>query len=305
MTIAVTGATGPFGRHAIEALLARGVPADQIIAVGRDQGKLGQLRELGVTVRSADYNDPASLRAAFAGADRLLFVSGSEVGQRIAQHQAVVDAAKDAGVGLVAYTSAPKADTSDMGLAEEHRVTEQALIASGLPYVFLRNSWYLENYTGQLPVVLEHGLIGAAGTGRISAATRADLAEAAATAVAGEGHESRVYELGGPAFTLAELAAEIARQSGRDVRYTDLSEDGYAKALVDAGVPGRDGGRAGRQRPGRGPGCPVRGGERPGRPARPPGDAVARGDRAGADRAGRIAHAGLTRGAVAGVIGGG
>ena len=237
MTIAVTGATGPFGRHAIEALLARGVPAGQIIAIGRDQGKLGQLRELGVTVRSADYNDPASLRAAFAGADRLLFVSGSEVGQRIAQHQAVVDAAKDAGLGLVAYTSAPKADVSDMRLAEEHRVTEQALIASGLPYVFLRNSWYLENYTGQLPVVLEHGLIGAAGDGRISAATRADLAEAAAAAVAGEGHESRVYELGGPAFTLAELAAEISRQSGRDVRYTNLSEDGYAKALVDAGVP--------------------------------------------------------------------
>src|ERR1700684_2184733 len=166
MTIAVTGATGPVGRHAVEALLARGVPSVQIIAVGRDQGKLGQLRELGVTVRSADYNDPASLRAAFAGVDRLLFVSGSEVGQRIAQHQAVVDAAKEAGVGLVAYTSAPKADVSDLGLAEEHLATEPALIASGLPYVFLRNSWYLENYTGQLPVALEHRLIGGARDGR-------------------------------------------------------------------------------------------------------------------------------------------
>jgi NAD(P)H dehydrogenase (quinone) len=237
MTIAVTAATGLFGRLAIETLLRQGIPAGQIIAIGRDPGKLDDLRTLGVTVRRADYSDPESLRAAFEGVDRLLFVSGNEVGQRIPQHQAVVDAAKAAGVGLVAYTSAPKADSSDMVLAEEHRATEQALIASGMPYVFLRNGWYLENYTSRLPVVLEHGLIGAAGPGRISAATRADLAEAATAVVAGEGHESRVYELGGPAFTLAELAAEISRQSGRDVRYTDLSEDGYAKALVEAGVP--------------------------------------------------------------------
>jgi NAD(P)H dehydrogenase (quinone) len=124
-----------------------------------------------------------------------------------------------------------------MVLAQEHRATEQALIASGVPYVFLRNGWYLENYTAQLPVALEHGLIGAAGEGRISAATRADLAEAAAAAVAGQGPGNQVYELGGPAFTLAELAAEITRQSGREVGYTNLSEDGYAKALVDAGLP--------------------------------------------------------------------
>ena len=238
MTIAVTGASGPFGRHAIEVLLSRGIPAGQIVAIVRDPAKVGDLRERGVTVRPGDYSDPASLRAALTGVDRLLFVSGSEVGQRVAQHRAVVDAAKEAGVSLVAYTSIPKADTSDMVLAEEHRATEGALIASGLPYVFLRNGWYLENYTRQLPVILEHGLIGAAGDGRISAAARGDLAEAAAVVVASEdGHQNRVYELGGPGFTLAELAAEIGRQSGRDIGYTDLSEDAYAKALVDAGVP--------------------------------------------------------------------
>ncbi len=238
MTIAVTGASGPFGRHAIEVLLRRGIPADQIVAIVRDPAKVGDLRERGVTVRRGDYGDPASLRAALAGVDRLLFVSGSEVGQRIAQHQAVADAAREAGVSLVAYTSSPKADTSDMVLAEEHRATEGALIASGVPYVFLRNGWYVENYTRQLPVILEHGLIGAAGDGRISAAARGDLAEAAAVVVASsDGHQNRVYELGGPSFTLAGLAAEIGRQSGRDVGYTDLSEDAYAKALVDAGVP--------------------------------------------------------------------
>jgi NAD(P)H dehydrogenase (quinone) len=237
MTIAVTGATGPFGRHAVEVLLRRRVPAGQIIAIGRDPGKLESLRELGVTVRRAGYDDPASLRTALDGVDRLLFVSGSEVGQRIPQHQAVVDAAREACVSLVAYTSAPKAGTSDMVLAEEHLATERALIASGVPYVFLRNGWYIENYTRMLPALLEHGLIGAAGEGLISAAARADLAEASAAVVAGDGHESRVYELGGEPFTLAGLAAEISRLSGREVRYTNLSEQAYAKALVDAGTP--------------------------------------------------------------------
>jgi NAD(P)H dehydrogenase (quinone) len=238
MSIVVTGATGPFGRLAIEALLRRGLPASQLVAAGRNVGQLADLRERGVTVVQVDYGDPSSLRKAFAGADRLLFVSGSEVGQRIPQHQAVVDAAVDAGrLGLVAYTSAPKAGTSDMILAREHRATEQALIRSGLPYVFLRNSWYLENYTANLPAILEHGLIGAAGDGLISAAARADYAEAAAAAVAGEGHANRVYELGGTPFTLTQLAAEISRLSGRDVRYTNLPEEAYARALVDAGVP--------------------------------------------------------------------
>jgi NAD(P)H dehydrogenase (quinone) len=238
MSIVVTGATGSFGRLAIEALLRRGIPATEIIAVGRNSDRLAELAELGVTVRRADYDDPASLRAAFAGASRLLFVSGSEVGQRIGQHEAVVRAAQDAGVELVAYTSAPKAETSDMVLAEEHRATEHALIESGLPYVFLRNGWYIENYTARLPVILEHGLIGAAGDGLISMAARAELAEAAAVVVAGQGHENQVYELGGDSHTLAELAAEISRASGRAVSYTDLSEEAYIEALTGAGLPG-------------------------------------------------------------------
>jgi NAD(P)H dehydrogenase (quinone) len=237
MSIVVIGATGQLGRLAVEALLRRGVPAAEVVAVGRSVEKVADLAERGVEVRRADYDDPATLPAALAGAEKVLFISGSEAGKRVPQHLAVIAALREVGPRLVAYTSISHADTSDLVLAREHAATEQALIDSGLPYSFLRNSWYLENYTGQLATTLEHGLIGAAGAGRISAATRADYAEAAAAVLVGEGHENTVHELGGEPFTLAELAAVISAESGREVGYTDLSEDDYVKALVGAGVP--------------------------------------------------------------------
>jgi NAD(P)H dehydrogenase (quinone) len=230
MTIVVTGATGHLGRIAVQSLLARGVPAADIVATGRHIEKIA---DLGVTVRRAAYEDPAALRAAFEGADKLLFVSGSEPGKRIAQHRDVVTAAKDAGVGFVAYTSIPKADTTSLRLAEEHRATERMLVESGLPYAFLRNSWYLENY--DLAGAIEHGLFGASGQGRISGAPRADFAEAAAAAIV-LAEPNRVYELGGEPFTLAELADTISRESGRPVSYTDLTPEKYAEFLVGVGV---------------------------------------------------------------------
>jgi NAD(P)H dehydrogenase (quinone) len=232
MTIVVTGATGHFGRLVVESLLAKGVPAAEIVATGRHVEKIAGL---GVTVKKAPYEDLEALKDAFAGADQVLFVSGSEIGNRIETHRNVVRAAKEAGVGRVVYTSAPKADTTDMKLAAEHRATEQMLAESGVPYTVLRNSWYLENYN--LEQALEHGLFGAAGEGKISGATRADYAEAAASALVGQGHAGRVYELGGEAFTLGELAAEISRQSGREVSYTDLGEQKYAEFLIGVGVP--------------------------------------------------------------------
>ncbi|GIJ42241.1 SDR family oxidoreductase [Micromonospora andamanensis] len=237
MSIVVTGATGHLGRLIVTSLLQRGVPATGIVAVGRDTGRLADLAGRGVTVRQAEYDDPGTLRAAFAGAEKLMFVSGSEVGRRVAQHRNVITAARQAGVGLVGYTSIAKADTSSLVLATEHRLTEQEIIAAGLPYVFLRNSWYLENYLPQVPAYLEHGVTGAAGDGRISAATRADFADAAAEVLTGDGHTNQVYELGGDSFTLAELAGELARQSGRDVRYTDLPVAAYVEVLVGAGLP--------------------------------------------------------------------
>ena len=239
MTLLVTGASGHLGRLVVEALLERGTPAADVVATARTPESISDLADRGVQVRRADYTDPASLDAAFVGVDRVLLVSGSEVGQRVAQHANVIDAAKRAEVGFVAYTSITRADTSDLALAAEHRATEELLAASGLPHALLRNSWYLENYTGQVPSVLEHGaVLGAAGDGRVSAATRADYAAAAAAVLAGGDHDGAVYELGGDdAFTLAEYAASVARVTGTEVVYRDLSVEDYTAALVAAGLP--------------------------------------------------------------------
>lgn len=237
MSIVVTGATGQLGRLVVSALLEKGVPASDVVALGRDETRLSELADLGVTTRRVDYADASAVRDALAGADRVLLISGSEVGQRVAQHQSVIDAARDAGVSLLAYTSIANADTSGLALAEEHIATERAIVASGLPHTLLRNSWYLDNYTGQLPTYLEHGtILGSAGEGRVSAATRADLADAAAAAVLAD-QPKPVYELGGAAFTLGELAATVTEVTGRPVTYTDVPAEDLTEALVGAGLP--------------------------------------------------------------------
>lgn len=237
MSIAVTGATGHLGRLVVESLLQRGVPADQIIATGRDTAKIADLHARGVTVVHADYADPESLVAAFSGAEKLLLVSGSEIGQRAIQHRAAIDAAKRAGVRFVVYTSIAKADTSSLSLAQEHLATEIELANSGLDHAILRNGWYLENYTDQLATYLAVGVAGAAGDGRISAATRKDFAEAAAAVLLSDVPSGTVYELGGEGFTMTELAAEVSRVSGQKVEYTNLDEATYAGILAQAGVP--------------------------------------------------------------------
>ena len=240
MSIVVTGASGQLGRLTVEALLRRAVPAADIVATGRDVAGLEDLADRGVVVRRADFADPDSLAAAFAGADRLLLVSASiPVDERVANHRRAIDAAVAAGVSLVAYTSMVHADTGATMLASTHRATEEYLRERGVPSVLLRNSWYLENYTGQLPVVLQHGaFIGAAGKGRVSAASRADYAEAAAAVLSTEGHTGAVYELGGDeSFTLDELAATVSAAVGKPISYTDLPADKLAEALAGAGVP--------------------------------------------------------------------
>jgi NAD(P)H dehydrogenase (quinone) len=237
MSIVVTGATGHLGRLVVEALLDRGVPGGQIVATGRRTETLADLAERGVVVRRADFDDPASLREAFTGAERLLLVSGSEPGRRIEQHGNAIEAAKAAGLRHIAYTSIVRADTSSLLLAADHRGTEELLAASGVPHTLLRNAWYFENYTTRLPVYLEHGIVGSVGTARISAAARADYAEAAAAVLTGEGHEGAIYELGGASFTMAELAEVVSTATGRTVTYTDLPVEQYAQVLVAAGLP--------------------------------------------------------------------
>lgn len=234
----VTGATGKLGRHVIEGLLEK-VPANQVVAAVRDPAKAADLAARGVQVRRADYSRPETLESAFAGAQKVLLISSSEVGQRVAQHQAVVNAARKAGARLIAYTSILRADSSRMLLAGEHKATEELIRASGVPFVFLRNGWYIENYTENLAPALAHGaLVGSADGGRIAAATRADYAAAAVAVLTGSGHENKVYELAGDTpFTMAELAAEVSRQVGRAIVYKDLPPEQYQGVLVGAGVP--------------------------------------------------------------------
>ena len=237
--IAVTGATGQLGRLVVENLLERGVEPARVVALVRSPEKAGDLAARGVQVRRADYSRPETLGPALQGVERLLLVSSSEVGQRAEQHRNVVEAARAAGVKLLAYTSLIHAETSGLMLAAEHKATEEGIRASGIPFVFLRNGWYLENYTGNLGSALERAaLLGSAGEGRVSAATRADFAAAAGAVLTGEGHENRAYELGGDeGFTLAELAAIVAEESGKPVEYRDLPEEAYTGVLTGFGIP--------------------------------------------------------------------
>ena len=236
--IVVTGATGQLGRLVVEGLLEL-VPADRVAVVVRSPEKAADLAARGVEVRTADYSQPETLDGAFAAGDKVLLISGSEVGQRVEQHQAVVDAAAKAGVALLAYTSVLGGDLATFRLADEHHAAEAAIRASGLPFVLLRNGWYTEVYTGTLSQTLEHGAVfSSAGEGRVASAARADYAAAAVAVLTTEGHENRAYELSGDtAWSFAEYAAEVAAQSGRPVVDRELTSEQQLQLLLDAGLP--------------------------------------------------------------------
>lgn len=224
-TYAVTGATGHFGRLAIESMLEAGVAPADVIAIARTPAKLGDLVARGIDVRAADYAQPETLPGALAGVERLLLVSGSEVGQRVAQHGNVIDVAKAAGVTRIAYTSFLRADTNQNALAPEHKATELLLAASGLEHIALRNGWYIENYIDQLSQYLAQGEIVNVGGGRVSGATRADYATAAAVVLTDDGHGDgdAVYELGGTPFTMNDLATAVTEVTGTKVAYRNVT----------------------------------------------------------------------------------
>jgi NAD(P)H dehydrogenase (quinone) len=238
MIFAVTGATGHLGHLVVESLIGRGIAPADIVAIGRDAEKLAVLAERGVEVRTADYSKPASLTAALDGVDRLLLVSGSEMGRRVQQHGNVITAAKHAGVGFIAYTSAPRADTTTLALAPEHKATEQLVRASGIPFALLRNNWYTENYVQVVEQAAFTGLIIASlGDGRIASAPRRDYAEGAAAVLAGEGHEGRVYELSGDtAWGYSELARVVSQIVDREVTYKRVSPKEHRTILTKAGL---------------------------------------------------------------------
>ena len=236
--IAITGASGQLGRLVIDELLTT-TPASEITALVRTPESVSDLAERGITVRQADYNEPGTLIEALKGIKKLLLISSSEVGQRAQQHQNVINAAKENGIELIAYTSILHADTSPLGLAEEHRATEAMLSESGIPFALLRNGWYSENYTAGIPAALQLGtLYGCAGDGLIASAARADYAAAAAKVITLNNQGGKIYELSGDkAYTLAELAAEISQQTGKEIGYVNLPEADYASALEQAGLP--------------------------------------------------------------------
>ncbi|MGQ4617625.1 NmrA family NAD(P)-binding protein [Nocardia sp. R7R-8] len=237
MTVAVTGASGQLGRLVVDALLKVG--STPVVAIVRDPAKVADLAERGVDVRQADYRDAAALDRALDGVDRVLLISGTEFGARVAQHTNVIRAAERAGVELLAYTSVAGATDSPLLLAQEHKGTEAVLAESTVPHTLLRNGWYWENYLGGLAQAVESGVLrGAAGEGRVAGAARADYAEAAAKVLATDGHAGRVYELGGDErLTYAELAQAISQASGKPVRYENLPQADYAAGLVGAGLP--------------------------------------------------------------------
>jgi len=236
--IAVTAASGKLGNLVLERLL-KVVPASEIVAIARSPEKLAQFQARGVKVRRGDYSALGTLGPSLAGVKRLLLISGMDLGQRVAQHRAVIEAAEAAGVELIVYTSLLRADVSALPIAEEHRATEKLLRASKVPSVLLRNGWYIENYTERLAMNLARGaFFGAARDGQIAAAARADFADAAVTALTTEGHVGETYELAGDQpFTMTDLAKAVSEWAERTISYSDLPAAEYRTALEKAGVP--------------------------------------------------------------------
>ncbi|MBF4599663.1 NAD(P)H-binding protein [Frigoribacterium sp. VKM Ac-1396] len=238
MSTIVTAASGQLGRLVVEVLLARGAAPESVVATSRDVSKLADLAERGVRTAELDYARPDTVAAVIGAGDVVVLISSDAVGQRVAQHTAVVDAAKAAGAARVVYTSAPKATTSALVLAPEHKATEEHLAASGVSATVLRNGWYTENYAGEVATARESGVVSASvGDGRVASASRRDYAEAAAVAALDDSTAGRTFELSGDhAWNWDELAEAVAGITGTPVRYESLTPEQHAERLRGAGL---------------------------------------------------------------------
>ena len=240
--ILVTGANGHFGKATVEFLLQKGIPAGSIGALVRQEAKGAELKAKGVTIITGDYNNYASLVSAFAGAEKVLLVSGTELEQRSAQQENAVKAAKAAGVQHLVYTSVERrTDNESSPLAavlNSHFHTEKVLKASGIAYTILRNNIYTDMLSMFLgPAVLEKGVFFPAGDGAAGFALRSDMAEAAANILAGAGHENKDYHISGAALSFGRIAEILSDISGKKVPYHSPDAETYIKTVVEAGVP--------------------------------------------------------------------
>jgi len=238
MTLLLTASNGQLGRLVVDALLAKGVPPTDLVATARNTDKIADFAARGIRTAVLDYDQPDTVGAALEGVDRVLLISGSTVGARVQGHRNVIDAARAAGVERLVYTSAPKVSTVDHPLAADHRATEEAIAASGVPAVILRNNWYTENYLANVARAAETGTIsGSAGDGRVASATRGDFAEAAAAVLLGDDFTGETLELTGDvAWDFDELADAAAEVVGRPVAYERLTTEEHVAALTAAGL---------------------------------------------------------------------
>lgn len=241
-TIFVTGASGQLGGRIVDHLLARGVAPGRIIAGSRDPAKLSALAARGVATRKADFDDEASLTAAFAGAETVLIISTDALdgaGTRLRQHQTAIKAAVAAGAKRLAYTSLPDPANSKVSFAPDHLQTEQAIIATGLPYLIFRDNWYQENLLMALPNAFKTGqwYTSAAG-GKTSYVARDDIAAAIAAVLANPPAADATYTLtGSESFTNEQIAEMASATIGKPLTVVNVTDEQLAGGMKAAGLP--------------------------------------------------------------------
>lgn len=237
MTLLVTAASGQLGRLVVDALLQRGVPASDIVAGVRTPSKADDLSARGVSVVEFDYARPETLAPVLTGVDRVLLISGTDA-DRVSGHRNVIAVARDAGVGRLVYTSAPRVDEIDYALGADHKATEEAIAASGLSATVLRHNWYTENYLDAVARAADTGeIVAAVGDARVASASRRDYAEAAALALITDDLAGQTLEVGGDvAWTYDELAQAATEVLGRPVTYTAVTIEQLTAGLEAAGL---------------------------------------------------------------------